>query len=278
MRALRWIPLLGLAAVLAAPSGRAQLAEGGARALGLGRAATALPGEAWAEFNPAAPASLTHRRADLYASQAFGLSELRLVAASVAVPLPALTLAVQARTYGFAEYRETQLGLAAARGVALSPTRRIDLGLRAAWQSVAIEGFGSSGTLAVSLGAQVDVAPGLRAGFHARNASRRCASDAAGPTTPLSPAPALAVGLAFQASPRALVLLDAVKDLDFPVAVRAGLEVEVVEALTLRGGAQAGLSGGGRAPTRLTAGLGLRLPPLRADLAVEHHEALGLTP
>ena len=51
MRALR---LLAALLTLAAPAAQAQLAEGGARVLGLGRAGVALGGDAWGHTNPAA--------------------------------------------------------------------------------------------------------------------------------------------------------------------------------------------------------------------------------
>src|SRR5690606_35314504 len=138
-----------LALLLAAPAVRAQLAEGGARALGVGRAATALEGEAWGEFNPATWAALRAPTADLLASQAFGLDALRLVALAAAYPTPYATLAGNARTYGGEGYRETRLGLGAARAVPISATRRLGLGLQVQLHSVSIEGFGSASTVSV---------------------------------------------------------------------------------------------------------------------------------
>lgn len=270
--------LLILSLLPAALPARAQLAEGGARALALGRAATALDAEAWGEYNPAAWGALEGGTADLFASQAFGLSELRLVALAAAYPTPYAIVAGNARTYGGGDYRETRLGLGAARAVALSPTRTLGLGLQLQLHNVSIEGFGSASTVAVSAGAQVAVLPGLTAGLHARNVSRIGRGEEDDRTSPLSTAPALSVGLAYRAGPRALVLLDAHKDLDFPLALRAGVEARVVDVLALRAGVQTGLDGSGAVPTRLSAGVGVFAGPLRADVAVERHEALGLTP
>ena len=267
-----------LCAALAASGARAQLAEGGARALALGRAATALPAEAWGEYNPATWAALDGGTADLFASQAFGLSELRVVALAAAYPTPYATVAGNARTYGGGDYRETRLGLGVARALPLSAARRIGLGLQVQLHSVAIEGFGSASPVTLSAGTQVEVLTGLTAGLHARNASRIGRSEEDDLTSPLSTAPALAVGLAYRAGERALVVLDAVKDLDFPLALRAGVEAQVVDVLALRGGVQTGLDGSGGVPTTLSAGVGVRAGLLRADVAVERHEALGLTP
>ena len=260
------------------PLAHAQLAEGGARALALGRAGTALEGEVWGEFNPATWATLERNTADVFASQAFGISELRVVALAVAAPTRYATFAANARTYGFADYRETRIGLGAARGLPLSASRRIHVGLSVHLHSIAIEGFGSTTTISASLGAQVDVLPSLRAGLHARNISRIGRSEEADLVSPLSSAPAIAAGLAYRASERAIVVLDVEKDLDFPVAIRAGVEVWVLDVLALRGGFATGLSSDGGAPARLSGGIGVRSGLIRANVTAEYHETLGLTP
>lgn len=246
--------------------------------MALGRAGTALEGEVWGEFNPAAWAALERNTADVFASQAFGISELRVVALAAAAPTRYATFAANARTYGFSDFRETRIGLGASRGFSLSASRAIDVGLSASMHNISIDGFGSTSTISASAGAQVDVLPALRAGLHARNVSRIGRSEDSDLASPLSTAPALAAGLAFRASEHALVVLDAEKDLDFPVAIRAGLEVWVINALAIRGGFATGLSSSDGAPTRLSGGIGVRSGMIHADIAAEYHETLGLTP
>ena len=78
-----WVSI-GLGLVLAARPASAQQAlsmEGGARVAALAGAGTALPGSAWGWGNPAGPATLGERAVSFYATQGFGLSELRLGAA-----------------------------------------------------------------------------------------------------------------------------------------------------------------------------------------------------
>lgn len=74
------------------------------------------------------------------------------------------------------------------------------------------------------------------------------------------------------------MVLDAEKDLDFPVAIRAGIEVWAIDILALRGGFTTGLSSDGGAPARLSGGIGVRSGMIRADITAEYHETLGLTP
>lgn len=274
---MRALYSLLLALLIAVPV-HAQLAEGGARALGLGRAATALEGELWGEFNPASVSSIDANSAEAFASQAFGLNELRVVALAIAAPTKYATFSAYGRSYGFSEYRETRVGLGVARGIPLSSSRQIDLGVNVQAHSISIEGFGSTTSVSASFGAQVDVLPTLRAGLHARNISHIVQDDEAELTAPLSTAPAIAAGLAYRATDSATILLDAEKDLDFPVAIRAAVEVWVMEMIALRGGFATGLSSDGGAPSRLSGGIGFRSGMIHADVAAEYHETLGLTP
>lgn len=270
MRALRLAAVL-LAGCSLAPPAHAQFAEGGARYLGLGRAGVALGGEAWGHANPAAWAGLDGRRAALQASQAFGLSELRLGALSAAVPTSLGTAALHARTYGFSERRETRVLAGFARPLPLSVTRRLDVGVTVGVESASTEGYGTETAVLLGLGVQGDVLPGLRAGLAGRNLLGLGLSDEADLRRSAAAVPGVTVGLAYTPSDRATLVLDADQDLDFGLAVRAGVEVRVVEALALRTGVSTN-------PARFAAGAGVRTGALRADLAVEVHETLGATP
>ena len=256
------------AALLVGPAAHAQLvplAEGGARALALGRAATALEGDVWGHYNPASWATLPGRAGAAFASQAFGLSELRLGAVAVAEPTRWGTFAATARTYGFEDFRETHLGLGYGRALPVSASRVVHAGLHLRYHTVAISEFGSAGTLGVSLGALVEVVPNLQFGVLAQNVNRPQLSD-------LDPLQArLDVGLAYRPNPRALVVLAVSDDVDYPASFRGGIEVQPVDVLALRAGVTT-------APVRFSAGIGVALGTLRADVAAERHDVLGWTP
>ncbi|MEL6445978.1 MAG: hypothetical protein AAFY55_12690 [Bacteroidota bacterium] len=265
--------LILLAGLLGAlPAAQAQLAEGGARSLSLGRATVALPGDTWNHHNPAGWSTLDARSVALFASQPFGLSELRIVSLAAAVPTPYGTAAATARTYGFEDYRETTLGLGVARAVPLSRSRRIHLGLHARLHTLAFGGdFGSTSTFTLSAGALVDVLRGVTFGVHARNllAPR---DDGARLEAPLSTEPGLEVGLAYRPIDAATVLLAVDRGVDdFDTSVRGGLEIRPVEVLAVRAGFTT-------APARISLGAGVDLSRAHAALAFENHEALGWTP
>ena len=266
----RPLALVVCLAALAVPA-HAQLAEGGARTLGLGRAGVALGGEAWGHTNPAARASLAEGRAGVQASQAFGLGELRMGALAAALPTALGAVGLEARTYGFSERSETRVRVGLARAVPLSRSRRLDVGIALGVESAATAGFETETALLLDIGVQGQVLPGLRAGLAGRNLTGLGRSDDDDGRLSASTVPGLTVGVAYRPSDLALVVVDADQDLDFGLSVRAGVEVTPVEALALRAGVST-------RPTRFSGGVGVRAGPLRADLAVEVHEVLGVTP
>ena len=265
-------PLAVLAVALAASlPAQAQYAEGGARTLALGRAGVALGAQAWGHVNPAAWAGLDERRAGLQASQAFGVGEMGLGALSAAAPTPAGTAALAARTYGFSERRETQVKLGFGRPLALSTSRRLDVGLAVGIETASVEGYGSETALLLDLGVQGEVVTGLRVGLSGRNLLALARDDESDLRQSAATVPAITVGLAYAPSETATLVLDASQDLDFGLSVRGGAEVYVVPELALRVGVSS-------EPVRFSGGAGVQVSALRADLAFEVHETLGLTP
>lgn len=256
----------------ATPVVHAQLAEGGARSLALGRATVALDGDVWGHHNPAGWSTLDARSVALFASQPFGLSELRIVSLAAAVPTPYGSAALTARTYGFEDYRETSLGLGVARAIPLSRSRRVHVGIHARLHTIVFGGdFGSTSTFTVSAGALVDVLRGVTFGVHARNLLAPRDTEAR-LEAPLSTEPGLEVGLAYRpiASTSVLLAVDRGVD-DFETSVRGGLEIRPVEMLAVRAGFTT-------APARISLGAGVDVSRVHAALAFENHEALGWTP
>lgn len=238
--------------------------DSGARAAALGGAATALSGEAWGYANPAAWSTLPGRFVGFYATQAFGLSELRLGAAQYAEPMRLGTVALGARTFGFEDYRETHVNAGFARGFRLGTSRRFHLGVSARYHRVSIPEYGAAGTVELSVGWLVNVLPSLDAGFQATNLHM---PELGGDELPRT----LSLGLSYAPLDELRVVVDAYKDVRFPLSIRSGIEVRPVEVLFLRVGATT-------EPSRLTAGVGVRLGALMADVAAERHEVLGWSP
>lgn len=262
-----WI-LLGLTLTLPAAVSNAQSAMdevGSARASALGRATTALPGDVGSQANPAAAAIRAQSSVHLFAHESFGLAELQRGAVDVVVPAFGGALIGGAGTFGFEAYRESYFTLGGAYGFNVGTSRVAHFGLHARYYHTAIASYGQAGTVGLSVGSQVQMLPTLTFGVLASNVNAPQWTDNV--ELPQS----LAVGLAYEAAPAFFVLLDAVKDIDFPLSVRGGVETQPLPPLVLRAGFTT-------APTRFTAGLGVKLGTLTADVAAENHQLLGWSP
>jgi hypothetical protein len=238
---------------------------GSARAVALGRATTALPGDIGSQANPAAAAVRSRRGIHFFALQAYGLTELRRGGLDVVVPAFNGVLLGGAGTFGFDAYRENYFSLGAAHPFSLGTSRAVHVGLHTRYYHTSIPSYGHAGALGITIGSQVLLLPSLTFGVLAVNVNAPQLEEEA--ELPQS----LALGLAYQAAPSLLVVVDTVKDIDVPLTVRGGIEARFLSALTLRAGATT-------QPTRFTAGAGVRLGPLDADIAAERHQALGWSP
>lgn len=260
-----WIGVLLSASTLLAARSTGQPLEGGARIAALGGAATALGGEIWGHANPATWSTLENRAVAFFASEGYGLRQLRVGAFQYAEPLAPVTLALGVRTFGFDDFSETFLDVGAARGFHLGSARRVHVGVLVRYHRVRITDYGGAGALGLSAGGLVRLVPVLVFGVHLANVN--APSYGHGEDLPRS----LAMGLQYAADDRVRLLMDVVQDVRFPLSVRAGIEATPVRAVALRAGMAT-------SPLRFSAGAGFRLGPLAADVAAERHEVLGWTP
>lgn len=239
--------------------------EGGARAAALGGAQTALEADEAGYANPASWAALSGRAISFFATQAFSLPELRLGAAHYVEPTRFGTFALGARTFGFEDYRDTRLQAGYAIGVHPGTSRRLSIGVQMDYQRLTIPTYGAASTISMTLGLLAHLHPAVLVGFQVRNPHAPKLGDREElPRT-------LALGLSYLPHRTVRLLADVHKDVRFPLSVRAGAEVTLVPSFILRAGAAT-------APNRITAGAGLRLGYISADLAGEHHEVLGWSP
>lgn len=258
--------LLGLG--VACPSARAQSSYdlyGSARADALGNSTTALPSAVGVHANPAARAALPQSTAQFYARQSFGLSALRYGATHAAVPFGWGTVSTGLSTFGFDDYREVHATVGYARGLSFGTSRAVRVGAALRYHHTSVAGYGSAGTAGLNVGLGVSLLRSLHLGAHATNINGAALTD--GEPLPRT----LAVGLAYEALKTVRVTADVFKDIRFPVSVRGGLEVQPVAPLFLRAGVTT-------APVRFAGGAGVRLGPLRAQVAAEQHQTLGWSP
>lgn len=268
MGVCRLLVVLGAVFSLVAPAAPAQSGTdlyGSARASALAGATTALIGDAGPHANPGLRAMAPERTVVLFVRESFGLAELRYGSVHVDLPVRGVTLSGGGSTFGFDAYREIHGNAGVATAVGLGTTRQLGAGVHVRYHHLRIDGFGRAGAAAVHAGLAVRVVPTLTFGVHTTNLFGARLSDGANlPKT-------LAVGLSYEGAESIHVVADAFKDIDFPLALRAGLELRPVPFVALRAGAAS-------APIRLALGTGVAVGGLRADVAAERHEALGWSP
>jgi len=238
---------------------------GNARADGLGNATTAVPAAVGVQSNPASQAALSHPTVLVYTRQSYGIDALRYGATHLALPTSWGTVSAGASTFGFEEYREVHLSLGYARGLQFGTARTLRVGGTLRSYHTSIAGYGRAATLGVNLGLGLRLLHSLDFGATATNVTGAAlVADEPLPRT-------LAVGLFYRALDNLVVAVDAFKDVRFPLSIRGGLEVHPVPPLLLRAGATT-------APVRFHTGVGIRLGPVRADVAAEQHQRLGWSP
>lgn len=238
---------------------------GSARSAALGTVTTVLPGDDGGHVNPAVRALHEQGVASFFVRQSFGLSDLRFGAAHVSQPFSWGTMTTGASTFGSDVYREVYLDAAVARGWSPGTSRRVYTGLGVRYAHVSVDGYGRAGAVGLHAGVFVHLVSSLALGVQATNVNGpRWADD-----VPL--AQRLAAGLAYDAAPWLDVVAEASKDLDHPLSIRGGAEVQAVPSLMLRAGAAS-------RPVRFTAGVGVNLGALQADVAAEQHQDLGWSP
>jgi len=150
---------------------------------------------------------------------------------------------------------------------ALSAVGAIDLsgvalGIEATYHSISIEGYGSAGAVTVNLGARAEVTDKITVGGAFRNVLRATLADEWLPQR-------LNVGFGFDLGTNTLLSIDAVQELGRSGGATLGISCEVVEGLTLRGGAGIG-------PGTLALGLGYRLSSITIDLGGAYAAPLGV--
>ena len=239
---------------------------GSAQSQALGAATTAYRADTGGHANPAAMAFQAQSSIQFFAREAYGLSDLRVGAAHVTIPVrPVGSVGTGASSFGSDDYRETYFNLGAARTFQLGGLQVLAVGFNARYYRTSIARYGSAGAMGFSAGLLVPIHTSIDIGIHATNLN--APSLASGVSLPRT----IAAGLAYRVAEHATLLIDGFQDFDFPLSIRSGLEVVPVSFLALRAGVMT-------EPTRFTMGIGLQTGPLHANLAADQHEALGWSP
>lgn len=233
----------------------------GSRTLALGQTTAALEDDRWAVFHNMARLKPDQPALSVYAMRFAGFAELTDMAAVFTVPVQSAGLSGGVHHYGFDLFSETRF-MAGYK----SSLDRFHFGFVTSYHHVRQGGnYGSAGAIGMNAGIAAEIDHRLTLGARAVNLNR----PAYGENEEL--ARELVIGVSYRMSDKAMITGDLVKDVRYPLSVRSGLELWLLDRVAIRTGVTT-------APVTWSLGLGLSLPPLDVSIAVQRHEVLGLSP
>lgn len=247
----------GIILLLLPAAGYGQLVLG-AKGLGIGQAATALPGYEWALF--ANPALLNDQelRVGFYGLRNYGFAEITDLAAFASNPAGEGVVALGFHRYGDHIFHETRV-----RAGYKYQWRNLHAGLAANYNHISFGAdYGSGGALGLDAGIAAELNSGLWLGARAVNVNT---PQYKGINEDLPRE--LAVGFSYNLNEVAVFLLDVVKDVRFPVSYRGGMDIKVIDQLRGRVGVTT-------QPQTYSLGFGYGAGKWEVNIAVQKHSVL----
>jgi hypothetical protein len=247
-------------AVTVAQGAFESLARGSA-SIAMGGIAVALADNPWAAFgNPGALGVQNTRSLSLfYSPQPFGLKELSHGSFSYIEPVSFGSFALSGSRFGFALYRELDFQLS----FGSSLTDIVSIGGTVHYYSLTIERYGSASSLGADIGILTRLAEEIHWGFAATNINVPTLGSAREKLPQV-----FTTGVAYAPHPDVTLALDFVKDVRYPLELRAGAQYLLLNTLALRAGTT-------QEPSMLSGGIGLVLPFVTVDYAYTGHSELG---
>lgn len=236
----------------------------GARGLGLAYATSALPDYSWSLFSNPALMNSEIPTLGFYGLRNYGFADITDMAAYGSVPTNAGTLALGLHRYGDAIFNETRIRLGYK-----NEWEQLHFGLVINYNHISFGGvYGSGGALGLDIGIAAQISNQLWIGAKAMNINQP-AYNFSGADEDL--VRDLSIGFSYALEDRALIMMDVVKDVRFPVSYRSGLEINIIQELNGRIGITT-------EPLTYSFGLGYGKDFWDVNFAIQQHHLLGLSP
>jgi hypothetical protein len=237
----------------------------GARAIGLNGAFTSLADNSLAVFyNPAGLGQLRYREMSVfYAPSQFGISDISTGAFTFVEPISQIgvNLGIGVKTYGFELYRETNIILSAGS----SFRNKIFYGANFNFYHLNIQNYNSASTFGVDIGGMAYLTDFLKWGFVAKNVSGAKIGESKEKL-----AQVYRTGLTYKPRDDINFIIEAEKDVKFPVSIRGGLEYFINDYVDMRVGV-------GSEPTTFSGGIGFVYNLFQVDYAIYNSQDIGIT-
>lgn len=234
----------------------------GAKSLSMGQTGTAIPESEWSLFSNVSLIPSNQNRVSFYGFRYVGLSEITDVSTVVSMQSKIGTVAAGIHRYGFELFNETRMLIAVKQSF-----DHFHAGASISYYHISQGGsYGSAGALGIHLGLAAKISERVWMGARATNINQ----PSYGRSEELLPRE-LAIGISYEISEKLLLTSDLVKDVLFPVSVRAGLEFELIRNLFARAGMTT-------EPETFTFGFGYQAGSFQANFGLQQHRFLGLSP
>lgn len=235
----------------------------GARASGLNGAFTSVSDNSLAIFyNPSGSGQMKYREVSVfYNPSPFGVSEVSTLALTYAEPLKFGTFGLGIKSFGYELYRESNVILSYGN----SFTDKIFLGFNLNYYYLNIKNYNTASSFGADIGAMAYISGTLKWGFFAKNITGATIGKSGEKL-------AQVYRTGFTAKPREdlNLILEAEKDVRYPLSVKAGLEYFVNEYIDLRAGV-------GTEPAAFSGGLSLNYNLFQLDYSIYSNGELGIT-
>lgn len=165
--------------------------------------------------------------------------------------------------YGLNEYTEQIAGFCYAKS--FGDSFSLAIGLR--YYQLSISQYGSAKAFTFDLGAKLRITNEFSIASHILNPNRSLYNDLPNAALPVK----LSIGSSIQFTDKILVVADIRKHLDYPLDGNAGLEYNIINWMSLRGGISVN-------PFKQYTGFGINYNKIQIDFSVASHPTLGCSP
>ena len=213
--------------------------------------------------NQAVLGGITRISAGLYAEQKYGLKELSMYMATMAIPLNRGGIGMAMQYAGHSDFNESQVSVAYGRNLG-----KVSVGVQFNYIMMRIAGYGNDAAVGFEVASQWQINSALVTGIHIVNPAGGRFRNHAGEKL----AALYQFGAGYEVSKQLFLSAEITKEEERPVTVQAGIQyMALPEKLFLRTGITT-------ATTSPYAGLGWQWKNCRADVSVRYHPQLGLSP
>ncbi len=191
----------------------------------------------------------------------FGLKELSTAYLSFVQPVKFGVLSAGFMIYGFELYKETQFAF----GFSKLLSNNFSLGITSIIKNISIKNYGNKNFLLFNLGCKAEITQNLSFGFAFENFTRNTINNESNQFPVI-----LSLGMNYKLFNWINFFTALIKELNYNVSLKAGVEYKILDYLSLR-------IGTANQPEEFSGGVGFFYDSFSFEYAVISHQDLGLT-